>query len=50
MCRVNAFDWKSAFPKILTGEKSGFDAVIGNPPYGIASARQSEYAQAAVSK
>ncbi len=33
MYRVNVFDWKKAFPKILTGDNSGFDAVIGNPPY-----------------
>ena len=29
--RVNAFDWKHAFP-IIT-KAGGFDAVIGNPPY-----------------
>jgi len=29
--RVNAFDWKIAFPKIM--KAGGFDAVIGNPPY-----------------
>ena len=33
MYRVNAFDWKASFPKILTGDTPGFDAVIGNPPY-----------------
>ena len=30
--RVNAFDWRSAFPQVFA--KGGFDAVIGNPPYG----------------
>jgi hypothetical protein len=30
--RINAFDWKREFPKIMKG--GGFDAVIGNPPYG----------------
>ena len=30
--RVNAFDWKGAFPQVFT--QGGFDAVIGNPPYG----------------
>jgi hypothetical protein len=30
--RINAFDWNTAFPKIMKG--GGFDAVIGNPPYG----------------
>ena len=30
--RVNAFDWKQEFPAIM--QAGGFDAVIGNPPYG----------------
>ncbi len=30
--RVNVFDWNSEFPEIM--ENGGFDAVIGNPPYG----------------
>jgi len=30
--KINAFDWKSAFPKVISD--GGFDAVIGNPPYG----------------
>jgi hypothetical protein len=29
--RVNAFNWKAAFPRIFTA--GGFDVVIGNPPY-----------------
>jgi type I restriction-modification system DNA methylase subunit len=29
--RVNAFNWKAAFPRIFIA--GGFDAVIGNPPY-----------------
>ena len=29
--RVNAFDWKSAFPQVFA--QGGFDVVIGNPPY-----------------
>jgi len=39
--RINAFDWNAEFPHIFSspsgrgqGEGSGFDAVIGNPPYG----------------
>ena len=38
--RINAFDWHAEFPHIFSspsgrgqGEGSGFDAVIGNPPY-----------------
>jgi type I restriction-modification system DNA methylase subunit len=30
--RVNAFDWKQEFAKIM--QAGGFDAVLGNPPYG----------------
>lgn len=33
--RINAFDWRSAFPEVFErpNGKSGFDCVIGNPPY-----------------
>jgi hypothetical protein len=31
--RINVFDWESSFPHVFGGEDSGFDAVIGNPPY-----------------
>lgn len=30
--RVNAFDWHREFPGIM--QRGGFDAVVGNPPYG----------------
>jgi Eco57I restriction-modification methylase len=30
--RINAFNWKTAFPQIFSGDNPGFDAVIGNPP------------------
>lgn len=30
--RINAFDWPTEFPEIM--QSGGFDAVIGNPPYG----------------
>ena len=30
--RVNAFDWNAEFPEIM--KVGGFDAVVGNPPYG----------------
>src|SRR5690606_31651959 len=32
MFRLNAFDWQRAFSKVF--KDGGFDAVIGNPPYG----------------
>ncbi len=30
---INPFDWETAFRKIIV-EEGGFDAVVGNPPYG----------------
>ena len=32
--KINAFDWETEFPDIM--KAGGFDAVIGNPPYGAA--------------
>ena len=32
--RINAFDWQAEFPEVFKGKDGGFDAVIGNPPYG----------------
>jgi hypothetical protein len=32
MYRINVFDWKAEFSEIM--QDGGFDAVIGNPPYG----------------
>lgn len=32
--RVNVFDWTEAFPQVFARQTPGFDAVIGNPPYG----------------
>jgi predicted type IV restriction endonuclease len=36
--RINVFDWEAEFPEILgkavLEERRGFDAVIGNPPWG----------------
>jgi len=31
--RVNPFEWERAFPGVFA--QGGFDAVIGNPPYGV---------------
>ncbi len=31
--RVNSFDWREAFPEIWRAGRSGFDIVVGNPPY-----------------
>ncbi len=32
---INPFDWHSAFTAVFAGKESGFDAVIGNPPYDV---------------
>ncbi|WP_414837085.1 Eco57I restriction-modification methylase domain-containing protein [Candidatus Nanohalococcus occultus] len=31
--KLNYFHWELEFPKVFFGEKEGFDAVVGNPPY-----------------
>jgi len=31
--KINPFDWKTEFPHIFKTKNSGFNAVIGNPPY-----------------
>ena len=38
MYRINAFDWETEFSEIM-GD-GGFDAVIGNPPYGVPFTRK----------
>ncbi len=35
--RINVFDWNAEFPEIM--KSGGFDAVIGNPPWGASFAR-----------
>ena len=32
--RINAFDWEDEFSGIFKGPNPGFDAVVGNPPWG----------------
>jgi len=40
--RVNVFDWQAEFPEIF--KAGGFDAVIGNPPYGASFGKmEAEY-------
>jgi len=38
--RINVFDWHAEFPDIFSGKASGFDAVIGNPPYGAVLSKE----------
>ena len=33
--RINAFDWQAEFPTVFKAVDGGFDAIIGNPPYGF---------------
>ncbi|MBI5250436.1 MAG: N-6 DNA methylase [Desulfomonile tiedjei] len=35
------FHWPEEFPEVFSGSNSGFDAVIGNPPYEILSVKES---------
>lgn len=43
--RINAFDWERAFSEVFM-HRGGFDAVIGNPPYGqVLDSKQKEYFQ-----
>jgi hypothetical protein len=45
--RINAFDWSTEFAEILNSRRGGFDAVIGNPPYGAhLSGEEAEYLSA----
>ena len=32
--KINAFDWHAEFPEIFSGKNPGFNAIIGNPPWG----------------
>ncbi|MHB1003843.1 MAG: Eco57I restriction-modification methylase domain-containing protein, partial [Thermoleophilia bacterium] len=40
LLRINAFDWEVEFPEVFSGANPGFDAVIGNPPYGLITDEQ----------
>jgi hypothetical protein len=40
LVRVHAFDWSVQFPAIM--KAGGFDAVVGNPPWGADQPRESE--------
>ncbi len=37
--KLNTFEWKDGFPAVM--KRGGFDAVIGNPPYGDLSGNDS---------
>lgn len=35
------FHWPIEFPEVFSGERGGFDAVVGNPPYEVFSVKES---------
>ena len=37
----DVFHWPAEFPEVFSPPRSGFDAVIGNPPYEIVSVKES---------
>ena len=37
------FNWKQEFPEIFSKDKEGFDAIIGNPPWGKIKSNIKEY-------
>jgi hypothetical protein len=39
--KINVFDWQKEFAEIFSGKNTGFDAVIGNPPYLAFYSKQS---------
>ena len=49
----NAFEWRFEFPEVLdeVGNYIGFDAVIGNPPYGVSiKGKEREHLISSISK
>jgi len=41
--RERFFHWELEFPDVFTGPGSGFDAVVGNPPWDIAKPNSKEF-------
>jgi len=37
------FHWELAFPEVFTGPTSGFDAVLGNPPWDVSKPNSNEF-------
>ena len=49
----NAFEWRFEFPEVLdekTGDFSGFDIVVGNPPYGLFNKKQNQKVALSIQK
>ena len=40
---LNFFHWEIEFPDVFFGEKNGFDAIIGNPPWETVSAETKKF-------
>jgi hypothetical protein len=41
--RLDFFHWELAFPKVFSGENSGFDCVLGNPPWEMLQLQEQEF-------
>jgi hypothetical protein len=41
--RHHFFHWTLAFPEVFGGDESGFDAVVGNPPWDIVKPNSQEF-------
>jgi len=41
--RHRFFHWELAFPEVFTGPETGFDAVLGNPPWEVAKPNSNEF-------
>jgi hypothetical protein len=41
--RLNFFHWELAFPKVFSGENSGFNCVLGNPPWERIKLQEEEF-------
>jgi hypothetical protein len=37
------FHWELEFPDVFTPERSGFDALVGNPPWDVIEASSQEF-------
>jgi hypothetical protein len=40
---MNFFHWELAFPDVFTPDRSGFDAMIGNPPWDVMKPNSQEF-------
>ena len=41
--KIKVFHWELEFPDVFTPQRSGFDAVIGNPPWDVMKPNSKEF-------